>query len=116
MLLGPTTNKWPLGLAKLLPCKGQEKGSVGVSERVFKITSMFVMFITIFALRAYGSEEIKVEKYEEQAKSEIQQAVSLAQEIQALNRGDFDSHKGPYHPNHQLRLDDSTLSLSVKRN
>lgn len=71
------------------------------------------MLVFAFKVRA---EELS-EPMENPAKTvtEMQKAMNLAEEIQALNRGDFDSHSSLYHPNRQLLLDGSTLSLSVKR-
>ncbi len=88
-----------------------------MSERVFRIASLFFVIALIFTIKAQASETtVSLEEPSKKSVTEMQKAIHLAAEIQALNRGDFDSRNGPYHPNRQLLLDDSTLRLSVKRN
>ena len=86
-----------------------------MSERVFRITSLFVVIMLVFAFKVQAEDLSEPVESPAKTVTEMQKAMHLAEEIQALNRGDFDSHSGPYHPNRQLLLDGSTLSLSVKR-
>lgn len=87
-----------------------------MSEILFRITSLFFVILLVFAFKGQADELGEASESTKKSVTEMQKAIHLADEIQALNRGDFNSQNGPYHPNRRLLLDDSTLSLSVKRN
>ena len=76
--------------------------------------------MAVFALRGWASEEIssssEVSSTTEVRFNEMDRALHLANEIQALNRGDFDVANEKFHPDLQVQLDEKNLSLSVNSN
>ncbi|MCB0406975.1 MAG: hypothetical protein KDD34_02160 [Bdellovibrionales bacterium] len=90
-------------------------------EPKLRITYLLLLFMAVFALRGWAEEETpssspEVSSATEVKLNEMERALQLANEIQALNRGDFDVANEKFHPDFQVLLNEKNLSLSVNSN
>lgn len=75
------------------------------------------LFLAFFLVtNAYGEDASHGGSQAVDEVREIDRALKLAAEIQALNRGDFDARRGRFHPQFHMQLDEKSLSLSVNQN
>jgi hypothetical protein len=84
-----------------------------MSEHQFRLVALGFVFATVFAVRAAAGVELQTKtEIKKPRLTEMQQALSLADEIQALNQGVFNVGREPFHPESGVQLDTETLSLS----
>lgn len=83
-------------------------------EHFARIIIMGVTFALMFAFKTANGSEVSPAKRESKIQkiTELQQALQLIAEIEALNHGAFHPDREPFHPESALKLDTGDLSLS----
>ena len=84
-----------------------------MSEVKFRMASLLIVFGFLIVSKSFAEDQKESKSSADIEVREIDRALDIAQEVQALNRGDFDARRGRFHPQFHMQLDEKTLSLSV---
>lgn len=83
-------------------------------EHFARIVIMGLSFALMFAVKSANGSEFPASQSARKVQkiTELQQALQVIEEIEALNHGTFHPDREPFHPESTLKLDTGDLSLS----